>query len=116
MLLSEKIEQVCMELIQHDVKFTCNGKTLRQGKLLLVAQRGHYIGFTVTNQHDIPKLYEVPYPYDYYFDPDHRQIVFDYRLKILCNDNIHTQLLIDDLPVKKPHRLYNSVLQVDSIV
>lgn len=113
MLISEKIEQTCIPLLQHNVKFTSNGKTHRQGKLLLVAHRGHYVGFTVTNQHNIPKLYEIPYPFEYSYNETLDCVIFDYRLKTLCNNNPSTLKMLHEIPVKKPHRLYDSILRID---
>lgn len=114
-LTSEKIEEVCIPMLQHEVRFTCKGKTLRQGKLLLMSQKAHYICFTVTNNNDIPKSYELPYPFDYYFDENFHRVVFDYTIRKLCNDNNYSMELLRDLPEQKNHRLYNSILYVEKI-
>jgi len=116
LLLSEYVESQCIPLLQCNVKFTCLGKTLRHGKLLLVAQRSHYISFTITNQHGEPKQYELPYPFEMYFCHDNNYLVLDYTLDTLCCDNTETFKILHSLEnTDKKHRLYDKIIYVEKL-
>ena len=76
------IEDTFMPFLQHEIKIICSGKTIRHGKLLLACMRSHYVCFTITNNYNEPKSYEIPYPFDITIDHDNKKIVFDYQTNL----------------------------------
>lgn len=110
------IEDTFMPFLQHEIKIICSGKTIRHGKLLLVCMRSHYICFTITNNYNEPKSYEIPYPFDITVDHDNKKIIFDYTIYTLCNNNYTTTSLLESNVHDKTHRFLNQHIIIDIIV
>lgn len=107
MLISEKIEQVFMDLLQHNINVIFNNKSIKTGKLLLVSHKCTNICLTLQLEDDNVKTYELPYPYDFYnCSRNQTSVVFNYCTKRLAPDraNIHDILSSYTNTCKKPHR------------
>jgi len=109
----DNVEQLFLPYLQHEIKIVCRGKTIRHGRLLLVCMRSHYVCFTITNNYNEPKSYEVPYPFDMKYDDSGNSIIFDYTLSTVCNGNQHTESLLDKVMQEKKHRFLNQYIIID---
>tara|TARA_B110000495_G_scaffold94975_1_gene82059 strand:+ start:2932 stop:3291 length:360 start_codon:yes stop_codon:yes gene_type:complete len=115
MIIGEEIVNEFIPMLQHTVRFILDGKITRQGRLLLISQKGAYLSFILTDKNNKPKVYEVPYPYMYKFDSKRNIMSLDYRINTLCNNNptaLHLVSLV--IPVKK-NRFYDSTISIECV-
>lgn len=113
MLITEKIEQTFLGLLQHNINVIFNNKSIKTGKLLLVSHKCTTICLTLQLNDNQIKTYELPYPYDFYnCNQNETNVIFDYCTKKLAPDraNIHDILSNYVTTCKKPHRfMYGKV-------
>jgi hypothetical protein len=114
-LTSEKIEEVFFPLLQHEVRIRIGKKTLRNGKLLLISQKGAYISFVLANPNNIPKIYEIPYPFVYTYDENLKCVTLDYTINSLCNSNSDSIEIIKKHTPEKRNRFYDTVVSVNVV-
>ena len=114
-LTSEKIEETFIPMLQHEIKIAIGKKTLRHGRLLLISQKGAYISFVLANQNNIPKIYEIPYPYGYTYNEETEDVVLDYTIKTLCNTNQYTIDSVKQYVPEKKNRFYDTLVHVSVV-
>lgn len=107
-LTSEKIEKTFLPMLQRYVKFVCNGKKIKEGKLLLVSQKSSYICFTLLDVKNKTKIYEIPYPFKHNYCSDKDCVIMDYTFETLCNDNTETLQCVNSMISDKPSRFLNT--------
>ena len=119
MLISEKIEQKFIPLLQHTIKVTCNNKQLKTGRLLLVCHKSAAICLTIEDQEkNTVKTYDLPYPFSIAYDEDNNSLKFDYNIELLISNNDPTvKTLIDIILSKteKTHRFLNNKILISCI-
>lgn len=75
----EQIENEINSFLLRDVVFYIDkGKTVKRGKLILFRFKEFYFNFTLKNEKDEHKIYEIPYPYA--FEPGEKSLKFSYDL------------------------------------
>jgi len=75
----EKIEnEINNFLLRNIIFFIEGGKTVKKGKLILFRFKEFHFNFTLKNEKDEHKIYEIPYPYAY--EPGHGHLKFSYNL------------------------------------
>ena len=75
----EKIEnEINKFLLRDDVFYIDRGKTVKKGKLILFRFKEFHFNFTLKNDKNEHKIYEIPYPYN--FERGDRSIKFSYDL------------------------------------
>tara|TARA_A100001515_G_scaffold140251_1_gene135760 strand:+ start:16024 stop:16368 length:345 start_codon:yes stop_codon:yes gene_type:complete len=80
MNIVEKIETSLQNYLLRDVIFFIDGgKTLKKGKLILFKFKEFHYVFTLKNEKEELKVYEIPYPYNTEFKDDHTR--FSYSLE-----------------------------------
>ena len=99
------------------IEVTVNNKLLRRGTLLLYSIKDFYVNFTIKNDNDEHKVFELPYPFDIVSkEIKGKQIlIFDYSLNALSFDN---KMLYDYLCCMVPEKVskfYNSKLLITAI-
>lgn len=114
-LTSEKVEHTFVPLLQHYVKITCEGKKIREGKLLLVSQKASYISIVLADTMNEPKILELPYPFNYSYILSEHHVCFDYTINTLCNTNIQSQRLVHDKIGDKRHRFLDKRLYFNCV-
>lgn len=114
-LTSEKIEKTFLPLLQHYIKFVCNGKKIKEGKLLLVSQKSSYICFTLLDTKNKTKVYEIPYPFKHTYCTKKNCVLLDYTLETLCNDNTETLQCVNNIVGDKSNRLMNTNIVISCV-
>lgn len=75
----EKIEnEINNFLLRNIIFFIEGGKTVKKGKLILFRFKEFHFNFTLKNEKDEHKIYEIPYPYNY--EPGQNHLKFSYNL------------------------------------
>ena len=75
----ETIEKEINNFLLRDIVFFIeNGKTVKRGKLILFRFKEFHFNFTLKNEKDEHKIYEIPYPYNY--EPGQNHLKFSYDL------------------------------------
>ena len=119
MLVSEKIEQTFVPLLQHNVCITYNNKNIKTGKLLLVTHKSTNICLTLLLPNNTTKMYELPYPFDYEYvdNTTDKQITFNYCLSSICASQMLVYDFKDQLSSipKKPHRFLDNHIHIKTI-
>ena len=95
-----------MPMLQRYIRFFIDGKGAKQGKLLLISQKGAYICFVLADKNNQPKMYEIPYPYDYKMVND--EMVLDYTLNTLCNNKQTSIDILSEYKPEKKNRFYDT--------
>lgn len=113
MLVSEKIETAFLPMLQRSIRFFIDGKGAKQGKLLLISQKGAYICFVLADKNNQPKMYEIPYPYNYKMVND--EMVLDYTLRTLCNNKQTSIDVLSEFTPEKRNRFYDSTVIVKCV-
>ena len=114
-LTSEKIEETFLPVLQHEIKIAIGKKTLRTGRLLLISQKGAYISFVLANQNNVPKIYEIPYPFAYTYNEKSKCVVLDYTINTLCNGNYTSIENIKSYIPEKKSRFYDTIVNVNIV-
>ena len=116
-LINEKIEAIFIPLLQHEVKFMHQNKTLKRGRILLVSKKGSYISFILSINNNEPKVYDLPYPFAYEYVEESNQVRLSYKIKDLCNDKQAAIDMVKELIPEKPGRFFEkniNIICVDS--
>lgn len=78
------IETQLNDFLLRDVAFVLsNGKTLKRGQLILFKFKEFHFVFTLRNQKNETRVYEVPYPFSWE-RPDDGNLKFSYKLEELA--------------------------------
>jgi hypothetical protein len=110
MIIAEKIEGAVNRLLQQQIAFTVNGKTLKSGRLILFCIKDFYLVFTIQNE-NVKKHFEIPYPYGFFESA--KRVVFDYSLARLCQKNSTIETHAKLLPtLKKPNKFFNACADI----
>ena len=112
--MKDYIDQYLNEYLQRDVKLMLDNKIIRQGKFLIYSTKDYIISFTLRNNKDQIKIYDVFYPYDIYINSNKR-LVFDYQLEKLVT-GVHTMAdsILEVVKDTKTHKLFNRKLLIVS--
>lgn len=110
----EKIESNINNFLLRDIVFFIeNGKTVKKGKLILFRFKEFHFNFTIKNEKNENKIYEIPYPFDYDIKTDH--IKFSYTLNnfTLTGSNLFykTKIMNKD----KASKLYDNTLVLSAL-
>lgn len=81
--MTEERQKILELLLQRDVHITCNNRILRKGKFILYTVKDYYITLLLKNNKDINKTYDIPYPFDMFYEEEKDNIVFDYTINSL---------------------------------
>ena len=108
----EFIELGLKDVLLKQIEITVNNKLLRRGTLLLYSIKDFYVNFTIKNDNDEHKVFELPYPFDIVSkEIKGKQIlIFDYSLNALSFDNKMLYDYLCDMPPEKVSKFYNSKL------
>ena len=113
-MIIDIIEEHLNEALQKDVRFTLNGKILREGRLMLYNIKDFYITFTIMTKKDIVKTYEIPIPFK--ITKYGQNVNLSYVQDHLTKGNVKIKMLISDIYSKigKKSKLHNNILVIES--
>jgi len=102
------IENVFNNYLLRNVQFVHNNKVLKSGKFLFFNVKEFYLNFILTNEKNEQRVWEVPYPFKIYYQPD--CFVLDYKIDSFCNGIEDIILHANVLNVNKKNKFFNSFL------
>jgi len=99
-------------ILQQDLKFIINGKTIKEGKLLLYNIKDYYIIFTLLTPKDVVKAYEIPMPFE--IGSTNNELTFNYSTNIVTKHDSAKLLLIKQLldKIGKKSKFYDNTLTI----
>lgn len=102
------------DILQKNVCFDMNNKTLREGKLVIYNIKDFYISFTLITKKDQQKVYELPVPFESYRTGT--DLIFDYSLPHITKNSTRVEYLLTSLKNKigKKCKFYNNKLIIRS--
>jgi len=95
-----------------DVIFSLKNKTYKKGKLINFRLSGCYISFIV-NTEKKRETFEIPFPFA--LEEKNNQIVFDYRLETLAEQDFELLINLKSTSKVKNSKFYNSVLTINKL-
>lgn len=109
----KRLEPTLKSLLQRDVSFEVNNKTLRAGKLIIFHIKDFYISFILRTDKHPHKLYEVPVPYELKTCST-GDVLFDYRLPRVHRNDKNIQHLIDSVykSIGKKSKFFDNTLTI----
>tara|TARA_R110000824_G_scaffold281350_3_gene469653 strand:- start:949 stop:1308 length:360 start_codon:yes stop_codon:yes gene_type:complete len=112
MRLTEKMEEYFIPFLQRNVQFVCDTKVVKKGKLLLFSMKGFYLTFTITNDKGIPKVFEMPYPFEISHGKDEVDIklFLNYEILTLAKENAYARVKITNVTPIKKSKFYDRVV------
>ena len=109
-MMNKHIESALRGVLQRDINIVCNNKTIKQGKLINFSINDYVVSFTLRNNKDQLKNYDMYYPYDMAEGDD--EILFDYTADTLSSQNEKLLDLLHSIKPVKTHKHYNSVVHI----
>lgn len=108
-----KLHDCMNDILQRNVKFVINNKTIREGNLILFNLRDYYIECLFITPADKRKTYEIPIPFDVYKTP--KGPIFDYKLRTLIKNNTDDLMCVKLLALKtgKKSKFYDNTLTIE---
>ena len=99
-------------ILQKNLKFSINDKTIKEGRLLLYNIKDYYIIFTLRTPKDIVKAYEIPMPF--HISKVSGNLYFNYSVAGLTKGDPDKQILIKLLLAKigKKSKFYDNTLTI----
>ena len=88
----QELDTCLKSLLQRNVSFNINNKTIREGLLVLFHVKDFYISFILKTEKYPSKTYEIPVPYSIKQQQDH--YLFDYSNKHIHKGDQKLSLLI----------------------
>jgi hypothetical protein len=110
----EHVEKSISDFLLRDVIFYIDGgKTLKKGKLILFKFKEFYFNFTIKNDKDVCKVFEIPYPFKH--DCGVNFIKFSYNIDDMVQKNSNLYFKIKMMNTSNISKLYNSVLVLSAV-
>lgn len=99
-------------MLQKNVHFNIEHKTVRKGKLMLYNLHDYYVKFTILTNKDVLKTYEVPYPF--HVNMNEHMVQFSYKVNDFCRDN-HDKVEIVRSFEPLASKLYDEYLNIITV-
>ena len=109
-----RLQDTLEQILQKNIKFVCNKKTLREGKLILFNIKDFYIHFMLeVEKKPFTKNYEIPIPFK--LTSNKTMIFFDYSSKHISKSNAEIDQLISTISnsVDKNSQFFNDILTIE---
>ena len=110
--MKKHIEEWLSSLLQCNIQFVLGTKTIKQGKLLVYSVKDYIISFTIRNNKNQLKVYDVYYPYEARLNKK-KQLVFDYSIDTLVSNKLDlVELISQESEDIKNHKIFDSELLI----
>lgn len=106
------LEDTLKSILQRQISFELNNKTLREGRLMIFHIKDFYISFILETEKHPHKLYEIPVPFEI---TNHRgNVVFDYRLRHAHRNETKLEMLVHSLykTIGKKSKFFDNTLTI----
>lgn len=107
------LESIFSSLLQRDLIFSIDGKSIKRGKLILYSIKDFTITFFLQCG-DEQKRYELPYPFA--VTREKTEISLDYRLQTLAHNNDTVLIKMRSLNKKKNIKIYDSIVNISESI
>lgn len=112
-MINNIIEEKIKPFLQKDVAiFTEDGKTIKQGKLLIFKFKEFYLNFSIKTGNSI-KVIELPYPFNIQQYNDHLKLSYNIADFSAKNEELQFKLLL--FKPEKNNKLYNSTVVLSAL-
>ena len=109
-MISKHIESALCDVLQRDISIVCNNKTIKQGRLINFTINDYVMSFTLRNNKDQLKNYDMYYPYD--MEQSDNEILLDYTADTLSSQNERLLDLLHSIKPEKTHKHYDSIVYI----
>ncbi len=92
-MITHELDSHLKNLLQRNISFSINNKTIREGLLVLFHVKDFYISFILKTPKYPSKTYEIPVPYAIHQRP--AGYIFDYSNRYIHKNNQQLSLLIN---------------------
>ncbi len=110
--ISQEIDFYLKSLLQRDVEFLLDKKTLKTGKFYLFESSPFYLSFFVETRTK-KVCFKAPIPFDIY--QKGKSIFFDYKISSFSNNIKKIVDLIKQIPIKTPSKYFDKVMIIRAI-
>jgi hypothetical protein len=112
---NSNFEDLLKSFLQKKLLFKIDDKTIKTGKVLLFTQKYFYISFLLTTAKKKQEKFEIPIPFNFESSKDNKQILLDYRISTLAQNNNNALLLLEkkfnnNLNIK--NKFFNKILSI----
>ena len=107
------IEESLKQLLQRKVKIHLNNRVWRSGRCLLYKQSGFYLEIILKSSKR--ERFEVPIPFDIFYDKKSSTMYFDYRFSTLTHGNKELLEMINKIEIEKKSRFHDTLMGVEII-
>lgn len=113
-MILDKVEPHLKNLLQRNVRFRINNKTVREGRLMLYHIKDFYLSFTLRTEKHPSKVYEIPCPYE--ISSNGSTLYFHYENDIIYKKDHKTKLLINSLHknVGKKSKFFDNTILIET--
>lgn len=108
-MISEYIEKAFSSFLQSKISFDINGKSIKKGKLILIAIKDFHIFFILQTDTGDSKQFILPLPYNVELNKNN-DVVLDFTLKTLSRGNKDVLLKLRTTSKKKNTRFFDTIV------
>ena len=108
-MISEIIEKYFHDFLLSKVTFEINNKTIKKGKLILIAIKDFHIFFKMQSDAGDAKQFIIPMPYNIIRDSNNC-LRFDYTIECLSQNDKNLFFKLKTTSRKKNTRFYDTIL------
>ena len=111
-MTSHLLEGYIKQILQKNVSFNINGKTVKEGKLILYNIKDFFLSFHIVTSKNQTKIYEIPVPYRVHRTKD--VIRLDYGINNIIKKDAQVKLIIASLYKKigKKSKLFDNIVDI----
>ena len=113
-MIAEYIEKTFSPLLQSKISFDINGKSIKKGKLILIAIKDFHVFFVLQTDNGDNKQFVVPLPFDLSTN-NVGVVLLDFTLKAMSRGNKDVHLKLKTISKKKNTRFFDTVVHCKKI-
>jgi hypothetical protein len=102
-------EEFFVRCLQKPIKFSINGKTIKQGRMLLFKRHHYFIHFTLSASKNPTESFEIPFPLRTEVYQEDGLVYFDYRTSSLGVN------VLPKTPEKVSSSYFNKILEISVV-
>jgi hypothetical protein len=102
--------KILQSFLQSRIVITCNGKTVKTGKLTLFNIKQYFIKLYIETDKKPNKVLELPYPF--LMDSVDGICTLNYKLTSLCNSHANTMCLLKCVNKSDASKFYDNTISI----
>lgn len=112
-MISEYIEKTFSSFLQSKISFDINGKSIKKGKLILIAIKDFHVFFVLQADGGETKQFILPMPFN--VDKINDVVALDFTLKTLSRGNNDVYFKLRTTTKKKNTRFFDTIVHCKRI-